>query len=199
MLQRMIVGVMVVSALGAASVIAKPRLVQSTVPPDNRSARSQMVIQDYAEGLAGACTSRPGVRLSVGTDSAINAERLLLVEYPAPTNDPAGRDTQCAAKSHDWTVGHAIAFQIKPDHPLRLSVSFVDRHRVVYTAPTELKAGVWQLVRMPFAGMRPNPYFQFPDARTGMPIDVSDVTSIAFAPQDQTSGRLAIGPFVLSQ
>jgi hypothetical protein len=41
------------------------------------------------------------------------------------------------------------------------------------------------------------PYFQPPDAKLGTPIDVSDVKFIAFAPQDRTSGRLAIGKFVV--
>jgi len=43
----------------------------------------------------------------------------------------------------------------------------------------------------------PNPYFQPADARTGGPIDVSDVAGIAFAPHDQISGRLAITRFVV--
>ena len=38
-----------------------------------------------------------------------------------------------------------------------------------------------------------------PDARTGAPIDVSDVAFIAFAPQDHTSGRLAVATFVAAR
>jgi hypothetical protein len=49
----------------------------------------------------------------------------------------------------------------------------------------------------PEAGIRPNPYFQPPDAKLGFAVDVSDVRFIAFAPQDPTSGRLAISKFVV--
>lgn len=62
-----------------------------------------------------------------------------------------------------------------------------------------MKEGVWQTVRFAFADMKPNPYFQLPDAKQGSAIDVSDVAFIAFAPQDQTSGRLAIGRFVVEK
>jgi hypothetical protein len=89
--------------------------------------------------------------------------------------------------------------QIKPDHAMRLSVSFLDRNRVVFTTWTELKGGVWQQVRIAFDEIRPNPYFQPPDAKRGSPIDVSDVKFVAFAPQDKTPGRLAIGKFVVSK
>jgi len=54
-------------------------------------------------------------------------------------------------------------------------------------------------VRIPFAEIRPNPYFQPPGAKTGTPLDVSDVKWIAFAPQDQAPGRLAIGRFLVLQ
>jgi hypothetical protein len=65
-----------------------------------------------------------------------------MVEYPAPTDDPAGRDVRCVAESQDWTGARAISFQIKPAHPLRFSLSFLDRNRVAYTAWTDLKGGV---------------------------------------------------------
>jgi hypothetical protein len=58
---------------------------------------------------------------------------------------------------------------------------------------------VWQAIRIPFDEIRPNPFFQFPDAKTGAPLDVSDVKAIAFAPQDKTTGRLAIGRIVVSR
>jgi hypothetical protein len=48
----------------------------------------------------------------------------------------------------------------------------------------DLQGGVWQTVRISFAEIRPNPYFQPPDAKTGAPLDVSQVTRIGFAPQD---------------
>jgi hypothetical protein len=172
---------------------------QSAASPGRAEANPVIVIQAYAEGLAGGCAAKPGVRLSVGRDQSISEERVLLVDYPMPTGDPAGRDVQCAAENHDWRMGRAIAFQVKPAHPVRLSVSFLDRNRVVYTARTDLKGDVWQPVRIPLEEIRPNPFFQPPDAKTGAPLDVSDVKAIAFAPQDQASGHLAIGKFVVSR
>ncbi|HEY1305640.1 MAG TPA: carbohydrate binding domain-containing protein [Vicinamibacterales bacterium] len=162
-------------------------------------AQAAIVIRTHADRLDGVCTTRPDVRLSVGRDSSMPDERLLIVDYPPPTGDPAGRDVQCAAEHQDWTAGRAIEFQIKSAHPLRLSVSFLDRNHVVYTAWRELKGGVWQQIRIPFDEIRPNPFFQPPDAKTGAPLDVSDVKFIAFAPQDQTSGQLSIGRFVTSK
>jgi hypothetical protein len=82
---------------------------------------------------------------------------------------------------------------------LRLSVSFFDRNRVVYTSWADLKEGVWQPVRIAFDDLKPNPYFQPPGAKLGGPIDVSDVGWIAFAPQDRTSGRLAVARFVVDK
>ena len=157
------------------------------------------VINDYKGGLSSVRASNPEVRLSVGRDPAVPDERVLQVDYPLPTNDPAGRDVQCDAENQNWSAGRAISFRIKADHATRLSVSFMDRNRVVYTAWTDLTGGTWQIVRIPFADIRPNPYFQPPDAKTGGRIDVSDVKFVAFAPQDRTSGRLAIGRIVVSQ
>ena len=158
-----------------------------------------IVIQAYNDGLSGVRAANPDVHLSLGRDPSVSEERVLLVEYPVPTKDPAGRDVQCAAEHQDWTSGRAIFFQIKPTHPVKLSLSFIDRNRVAYTAWRELKGGVWQLVRIPFDEIRPNPFFQPPDAKTGAPLDVSEVKGIAFAPHDQTSGALAIGKFVVSK
>lgn len=172
---------------------------QVAVPRAGQEATAVALIQSYRDGLAGVRAANPDVRLSIGRDSAIRDERVLLIEYPEPTTDPAGRDVQCTAEHRDWTGGRAIAFQIRPDHALRLSVSFFDRNSVVYTAWTQLKGGEWQTVRIPFDSIRPNPYFQLPAAKTGAPIDVSDVKFIAFAPQDRTAGRLAIGSFVVSK
>jgi hypothetical protein len=124
---------------------------------------------------------------------------MLFVEYPAPDANPSGRDVECDAENHDWTHGQAISFRVKPQHAVRVSVSFLDRNRVAYTWWTDLNAGVWQLVRVPFDRIRPNPYFQPPDARGGAPLDVSQVSRIAFAPHDQTSGHLTIGKFLVTQ
>src|SRR5215510_8110757 len=93
-------------------------------------AQAAIVIRTYADRLDGVCTARPDVRVSVGRNPSMPDERLLIVDYPAPTGDPAGRDVQCAAEHQDWTAGRAIEFQIKSAHPLRLSVSFLDRNHV---------------------------------------------------------------------
>jgi len=163
------------------------------------AAQPVIVIQSYREGLAGVRAANPDVHLSIDRDPSISDERVLLVEYPAATKDPGGRDVRCAAENQDWTGGRAIAFQIKPEHSLRLSVSFMDRNGVAYTAWADLKGDDWQPVRIPFDTIRANPFFQPPGAETGAPLDVSDVKFIAFAPQDPTSGRLALGRFVVSQ
>ena len=125
---------------------------------------------------------------------------------PAQSTVPLNRaEAQAVMVIQAYTDGLAGVRAASPDvHlsvalPLRLSVSFLDRNRVAYTTWTELKGGVWQSVRIPFDEMRPNPYFQPPDAKTGSPIDVSDVKGIAFAPHDQTAGRLTIGKFVVSK
>jgi hypothetical protein len=135
----------------------------------------------------------------VDRDPSAPDERVLIVNYPGRTVDPAGRDVQCAAEQHDWTGGSAISFQIRPDQSVRLSVSFIDRNHVVYTAWRDLQGGVWQAVRIPFNEIRPNPFFQPPDAHADAPLDVSDVRAISFAPQGETSGRLSIGRFVVSK
>jgi Carbohydrate binding domain (family 11) len=156
-----------------------------------------IVIHSYRDGLSGVRATNPSVHLSVGRDPAMPDEPVLFVEYPAATGEPAARDVQCDAQNQNWSAGRAIAFQIKAAHPMRLSVSFFDRNRVAYTTWTELQGDLWQQVRIPFDEIRPNPYFQRPDARTGAPLDVGDVKFIAFAPQDPASGRMAIGSFVV--
>jgi hypothetical protein len=155
-----------------------------------------VVIQGYENGLDGVRAVNPELRLRI--DRA-NDQRVLIVEYPPPTGEPAARDVQCAAVARDWSGGSGIAFRIKPDHDTRLSVSFFDRNHVVYTAWRDLKGGDWQLVRIAFAEIQPNPFFQPPDARTGSAIDVRDVPFLAFAPQDKTSGQLSISRFVVTK
>ena len=159
----------------------------------------EMVIHSFGNGLAGVRAANPDVHLSVRRDPSGPDEQVLQVEYPAPTANPAGRDVQCEAENRNWSSGRAVSFQVKPAKALRLSVSFFDRNRVVYTSWADLKEGVWQTVRFTFADMKPNPYFQPPDAKQGSAIDVSDVPFIAFAPQDQTSGRVAIARFVVEK
>ena len=156
-----------------------------------------IVVHAFKEGLPGVRAANPDVRLSTNTDPAVPRETLLVVDYPAAGDDPAGRDVQCAAENRDWTAGRAIAFQMKPSHAMRVSVSFFDRNQVVYTSWVDLQGGAWQPVRLEFDEMRPNPYFQPPDAKRGAPIDVSDVKAIAFAPQDRNAGRLALSTFAV--
>ena len=157
------------------------------------------VIQAYRAQLAGVHARNPDVELSVGYDPTLGEEPVLFVTYPAATDDPAGRDVWCDAENQDWSAGRAISFSVKPDHAMKISVSFFDRNRVAYTSWIELQGGVWQPVRVSFEEIRPNPYFQLPDAKAGAPIDVSDVKRVAFAPQNPKSGRLSISKFVVSQ
>jgi hypothetical protein len=196
---RALIRVLLATALVPASGPAYSQLVQPNVPPAGAEAKPAALIQAYADGLAGVRATNPQVRLSVGRDPSLRDEPVLIVEYPPPTDDPAGRDVQCAAEQQDWTAGRAISFQIRPDHPMRFSFSFLDRNLVAYTTWIDLVGGVWQLVRIPFDSIRPNPYFQPPQAKTGAPLDVSAVKGIAFAPQDKTAGRLALGKVVVSQ
>jgi Carbohydrate binding domain (family 11) len=186
------------AAVVAACISSISAADQSTAPSGNAQPVAAIVIQSFAQGVAGGCSSKPGIALRTGRDPSLPDERVLLVDYPAPTADPAGRDVRCEAERQDWTGGRAISFQVKPAHDMRLSVSFMDRNRVAYTAWTTLKGGAWQSVRIPFDEIRPNPYFQPPDAKTDAALDVSDVKALMFAPQDQTSGLLAISRFVLS-
>jgi len=53
-------------------------------------------------------------------------------------------------------------------------------------------------VRIPFAEIRPNPYFQPPGAKIGVPMDIGAVERFGFAPQGRTSGRLAISRILLT-
>ena len=161
------------------------------------SVQPALVIHGFDDGPYGISAANPYVRLSVTPDTSIG-ETVLLVDYPEPTSDPAGRDVRCSVEHPDWTAGKAIAFQVKPDHPLRLSLSFIDRNGVVYTAWRDLRGGEWQRVSFPIDEIRPNPHFQPPGAKTGAPIDVSEVRMIAFAPQDKMAGRLKISSLYLS-
>jgi hypothetical protein len=155
------------------------------------------VIHSFKDGLPGVRAVHPEARLSLGSDPEVPGEAVMVVDYPAQNDDPAGRDVQCSAETRDWSDARGIAFQVKPSKAVRLSVSFLDRNGVVYTGWADLKEGIWQPVRFAFDELRPNPYFQPPGAKTGSPLDVSDVGFIAFAPQSKDPGRLAVGTFVL--
>jgi hypothetical protein len=175
---------------------------ETTAPEQQLDSGDQaavVVIQSYERGLAAIRTANAAVKLSVDQGAALPGQPVLLVEYPAPTADPAGRDVWCDAETVDWTRGRALSFQVKPEHDLRLSVSFLDRNGVAYTSWSDLRGASWQTVRIPFDEIRPNPYFQPPGAKKGAPIDVSEVRRIGFSPQDRSAGRLAISRFVVVQ
>jgi hypothetical protein len=164
---------------------------------NTRKGSSLLIIQSYESGLGAIRTANPNVKLRLDRGPRFPDGRVLLVDYPAANNDPAGRDVWCDAENRDWTSGRAISFQVRPDHAIRLSVSFLDRNGVAYTSWTELQDGTWQTVRISFDQIRPNPYFQPPGAAIGAPIDISEVMRIGFAPHDQAAGRLAISRFVV--
>jgi hypothetical protein len=159
----------------------------------------EMVIHDFENGLQGVRATNAAVRLSVGRDASWPDDRVLIVDYPARTQDPAGRDVVCEAAMRDWTSGRAVSFQVKPEHDVRISVSFMDRNRVAYTAWSDLRGGTWQTVRLAFDDWRPNPFLQPPGAKKEAPLDVSDVSAIMFAPQEDGAGRLTIRQFVVSR
>ena len=159
--------------------------------------KSAIVVHDYKHGLDGVRAVTGALRLSLRGDSSHIADSLLVVEYSPPTSDPAARDVRLEAATTDWTAGHALSFRILPASAVRLSVSFLDRNRVAYTSWIQLDADRWQTIRIPFETLRPNPYFQPPDAKTGTPLDVSRVTEIAFAPQSADSGRLVMSRIVV--
>jgi hypothetical protein len=158
-----------------------------------------ITVRSYAQGLAGVRATSPDLELRLVRDPAVADEFVLLVAYPGATDDPADRDVWCDTEHADWTQGRALSFRVKPDDAERLSVSFFDRHRVVYTSWIDLRGGVWQPVRVGFDALRPNPFFQPPEAEIGAPLDLSDVSAFAFAPHHRHPGRLAIGRFVLTE
>jgi hypothetical protein len=152
-------------------------------------------IRGFEDGLRGVRSANPEMKLSIDRDSGEG--HVLVVEYPAPSGDPAARDIWCEVENSDWSGTKQIVFNARAEHALKLSLSFMDRNRVAYTHWVELRGGEWQTVRIPFDQLRPNPYFQPPDAKKGAPLDVSEVRRIGFAPQDPAAGRLAIGQIVL--
>jgi hypothetical protein len=180
------------------SIVCAAAGIEGSAPAQDTSTHP-LLIHAYKGDLAGVRAANPDVHLSVGRDHSQPDEPVLFVKYPAPTREPGGRDVRCDAETHDWTGGRAISFHIKPSHDMRLSISFFDRNRVVYTTWADVKGNVWQPVRVAFDEIRPNPYFQPPDAKLGFAVDVSDVKFIAFAPQDTTSGRLAISKFIVAK
>jgi hypothetical protein len=158
-----------------------------------------IVIRQFDQQLTGVRANSASVTLSVTQEPSLGNERVLVVEYPEPGANPAARDVQCTAEHTDWSGSRGIAFQVKSERPSRMSVSFIDRNHVVYTAYVDLKGGEWQAVQIAFDSIKPNRFFQPPDAKAGSPLDVSDVRFIAFAPQDKVSGRLMVTAFRLER
>ena len=187
--------VVTISVLVSCRSAATVRRASPSVPtPEDAWA---IVVHDYRNGLDGARAAARGVKLSLRGDSTNAGDSLLIVEYPPPTSDPAARDVRLRAAATNWTAGHALSFRILPGSAARLSVSFLDRNRVAYTSWIQLDSGRWQTIRIPFESLRPNPYFQPPDAKTGTPLDVSRITEIAFAPQSPDSGRFVMSRIVV--
>jgi hypothetical protein len=183
---------LLIGSLLATACAAPARPMPATTLPN----KHMLVIHGFESGLAGVHAANANVKLSVERDPSLS-ESVLIVDYPAPSDDPAARDVCCDAQNRDWTAGRAIALRIKPATALKLSVSFFDRNHVAYTTWADLKAGEWQPVRIELDAIRPNPYFQRADAKTGAPLDISEVSGIAFAPHDQLPGRLSISQLVV--
>jgi len=156
-----------------------------------------IVIQGYGQGLAGVRCGNPEVRLSLSRELTPAGETVLVVDFPASTGKPAERDVWCEAENRDWSSGRGVAFQVKPDQPMRFSVSFMGTNGVAYTAWWHVDGGQWQPIEMSFAEIKPNPYFQPPGANLDSPIDVGDVKRLGLAPQLKESGRIAVSKFVL--
>ena len=157
------------------------------------------VLQDFTRGLNGVHARNPAVKLRIDQHPTIPNERVLMADYPPPSDDPAGRDIWLDVEQRDWTRGRTIEFQAKPNHPTRVSVSFADRNHVAFTTWIDLRDTTWQNVRLDFETIRPNPYFQPPNAVSGKPKDLSEVNALGFGPQDPGAGRIAIGRIVLSK
>ena len=65
------------------------------------------------------------------------------------------------------------------------------------TSWTDLPGSGWHTVRVVFDSIRPNPYFQPPQARKGSKLDVREMSSLGLAPQDKAAGRLWIRKLLL--
>lgn len=151
-----------------------------------------VLVHDFTQGLYGVRALNSAVKLRVDRDSNVGDEPVLVIDYPAPDADPASRDVAFDVENRNWTSGHALQLRLKPSHPIRISVSWLDRNRVAYTWWSELRDTGWQTLRVPFGEIKPNPYFQPPGAKLGSSLDVSDVRYMALSPQDSSSGELAI-------
>jgi len=161
---RLYLGFVAALGLGPSACTSSALTLQSMASPDGSAGdgsggdNSEIIVQAYEAGLAQVHATKPDLQLGIVTDAEARGP-VLTVKYPAPTADPAARDVNCDAENQDWTAGGAITFQIKPALPLNFSLSFLDRNQIAYTTWTDLRGGVWQQMRIPFADMVPNPYF----------------------------------------
>ena len=61
--------------------------------PSSAAEKQVAIIRDYASGLAGVHAANPEVKLRVDRDTAPRGELVLVVDYPAPNDNPASRAT----------------------------------------------------------------------------------------------------------
>ena len=109
----------VVPATGFSQASARSAKADPTSP----TAGTQLAtIQEYSSGLAGVHAANPEVKLRVDRDSTLGGESVLLVDYPAPNDNPGSRDVRLDAANTNWSAGRAISFRVRPEHATRLSV-----------------------------------------------------------------------------
>ena len=127
------------------------------------------------------------MKLRVDRDSTAGGEPVLLIDYPARSSDPAGRDVYFEAAHRD---GQREARSAPHQFiACNLGVRLVSRpeSRCVHRVDgIEARRGTRSGSGSAMFGE--NPYFQPPDANRGAPLDVSDVGGIGLAPQDSASG-----------
>ena len=197
---RSVALIRLIAACSLAAPSCSTRPVSPSATPSEGSLRGErdaIVVHDFTHGIVGVRRANPRLELRVTPDSGAGGEPVLTVDYPVATNDPAQRDVYFDVSNRNWSAGSAILLRIKSSEATRLSVSFMDRNHIVYTSWMDLFGGSWQTIRIPFSAIRPNPYFQPPDAKKGVPLDVSDVGTFGLAPQSPSSGRLTISRIVV--
>jgi hypothetical protein len=161
------------------------------------AAQAAAIIINSLTAPATVRVNTASVQAVIGSDASRPGERVLTVIYPAASANPAARDVQIAAEKTDWSGGQGIVFHAKAEHPMRISISFIDRNHVAYTAYVNLTSNNWEQVAIAFDQIEPNAFFQPPDAKKGSAIDVSDVKFIAFAPQEKGAGQVAVTAFTV--
>lgn len=159
------------------------------------SSEPLQVVRSHLRGLGGVRSGK-AVTLSLAEDPTSHGDRLLAVEYLA-AQGPADRDTWCDVDVRDWSGAAAFGLRVLSEQPLHMSLSFFDGNNVAYTAWADVRAGAWEDVRVSLETIRPNPYFQRPDAKLGGPPDLRDIAALAFAPQVPGPGRFLVGDLVL--